>query len=199
VAGVLELVPSLSPAARAALTDLERDTVVADGGRLKLEWGVLDGQSGNDVHDLLWWADKRLLGFLGLYEFGSPVELAGMVHPSARRHGIGTTLLDAAFRICRERAHRQALLVTPRNGRGGREFALSRGGVLDHSEHALVLRHEPIEGVTNPDVTMRRATRNDADDVLRLLQGRSAGSRRPTRASASTRTAKEPFSSTSTA
>jgi ribosomal protein S18 acetylase RimI-like enzyme len=170
VTGVLEQVPSLAPAARAALTALERDTVAADGGRLKLEWAALDEQSGDVVHDLLWWQDDRLVGFLGLYDFASPVELAGMVHPDARRRGIGTTMLDAALRICRERGQREALLVTPRNAAGGREFALARGGVLDHSEHALTLRHEPAAGVTNPAVTVRRATADDADDVCRFLE-----------------------------
>ena len=70
VVGVLELVPRLLPAARDALADLERRTVDADGGRLKLEWGALNGQSGDDVHDVLWWEGQRLLGFVGLYSFG---------------------------------------------------------------------------------------------------------------------------------
>jgi ribosomal protein S18 acetylase RimI-like enzyme len=168
---VLELLPRLSPAAREALGALESRTVEADGGRLKLEWGVLNTRTGDDVHDLLWWEGERLRGFVGLYSFGGSrtVELAGMVDPAARRRHIGTALLDAALPICRERGYTQALLVTPRNAAGGREFALARGAVLDHSEHALVLRGEPNDRPSRPDVTVRRATSDDVDDLVRLL------------------------------
>ena len=120
--------------------------VAADGGRLKLEWGTLRARSGDRVEDLLWWDGDRLAGFLGLYSFGAPaVELAGMVDPERRRQGIATALVDAALPLCQERAYGPVLLVTARTGAGGHEFALARGGVLDHSEHALELRRGPAE------------------------------------------------------
>ena len=83
--------------------------VEADGGRLKLEWGALRSRRGDQVEDLLWWEGDQLLGFLGLYSFGDPVELSGMVAPAARRRGIATALLDAGLGLCREREHAQAL------------------------------------------------------------------------------------------
>jgi ribosomal protein S18 acetylase RimI-like enzyme len=176
---VLELVATLSPAAREALADLERRTIAADGGRLKLEWGVLAEQKGDDVHDVLWWEAQQLLGFIGLYVFGgaSAVELAGMVDPAVRRRGIATALLDAALPVCRDRGYTKVLLVTPRNAAGGREFALARGAVLDHSEHALVLRGAPSSGLTDPAITLRRATPGDAEVVARQLE--MAFGRRP--------------------
>jgi hypothetical protein len=39
----------------------------ADGGRLKLEWEVLEARTGARVEDLLWWDHGHLCGFLGLY------------------------------------------------------------------------------------------------------------------------------------
>lgn len=171
---MLELRPSLTTAARAALADLERRTVAADGGRLKLEWGVLAAQSGADVgvvNDVLWWDGSRLAGFLGLYAFGggSTVELVGMVDPSDRRRGIGTALLSAALDVCRERGFAEVLLVAPRNEAGGREFAAAHGGVLEHSEHAMVLRGEPADGPVDPAVTLQLADASDATDISRLL------------------------------
>lgn len=161
---MLEPACGLSDRAVRALTDLEQRTVAHDGGRLKLEWGVLRARRGQDVEDLLWWDGERLAGFLGIYAFGPPsVELAGMVDPSDRRRGIGTALLDAALPLCRERGFRDALLVTPRNTAGGREFARHRGAELDHSEYALVQREPPPEGAVDPDVALRIATRADAD------------------------------------
>lgn len=167
---VIEFSRGLSPPALAALAELEARTIAVDGGRLKLEWGALESRSGEAVEDLLWWDGDRLLGFLGLYSFGLPaVELAGMVDPQARRHGIGTALLDAALPLCRERGTTRALLVTPRGTVGGREFARDRGAVLDHSEHALVLPDTPDEVRGDPRVTLRRATGDDAAHLARLL------------------------------
>jgi ribosomal protein S18 acetylase RimI-like enzyme len=52
----------------------------------------------------------------------------------------------------------------------GREFALRRGGALDHSEHALLLGGEPADGRSDPDITLRRASVADAGAVGRILQ-----------------------------
>jgi len=129
----------LSERSLSALSALEKRTVAADGGRLKLEWGTLRTRPGQQVDDLLWWDGDQLLGFLGLYSFdGRTVELAGMVDPAARRRGIATALLDAALPLGRERAYEKTLLVTSRGSEGGLRFALGRGAVFEHSEHALV-------------------------------------------------------------
>jgi ribosomal protein S18 acetylase RimI-like enzyme len=167
-------VPALGPDDRAAVKDLERRVVAADGGRLKLEWGVLDAMAANrdpEPRLALWEEDERVLGFLGRYAFGNGVtaELAGMVDPAARRRGIGTALLEETLRRCRQRGFSRVLLVTPRNRAGGAEFAQARGGRLDHSEHALVLTGEPASGPTDPAVTLRRAGPADVEIVGRLL------------------------------
>lgn len=167
---MLERAAGLSPRALHALADLERLVVEADGGRLKLEWGTLRARNGDRVEDLLWWDGEQLLGFLGLYSFGSSLEVAGMVAPAARRRGIASTLLDSALPLCRERGHQQALLVVPRPSRAGEALALHRGAVLDHSEHALVLLTEPSGGVSDPRISLRTAVPPDAAVVARLLE-----------------------------
>jgi ribosomal protein S18 acetylase RimI-like enzyme len=173
---MIELARGLSDRALRELAALERRVLEVDGGRLKLEWGVLRARAGDDVEDLLWWDDDRLTGFLGLYAFGGPtVEIAGMVDPAARRRGIATRLLGAALPICRARGREQALLVTPRGSIAGREFALRRGGVLEHSEHALVLLDAPTDGPANPQVTLRRATLADVSDLTRVLDAAFGG------------------------
>lgn len=166
---MLEPAAGLTPEALAAIAELERRVVEADGGRLKLEWDSLRGRRGDKVEDLLWWEDGRLLGFLGIYTFSDPPELAGMVAPDARRRGIGTALLDAALALCRERGHRPPLLVVPRRSEDGRRLALRRGGVLDHSEHHLVLLGDPIGGSPEPHVGLRPARPADTGRVVSLL------------------------------
>ncbi|MFN8078247.1 MAG: GNAT family N-acetyltransferase [Kineosporiaceae bacterium] len=168
---MLEFAEGLTPAALDAIAELERRVVAADGGRLKLEWGVLRGRSGRRVEDLLWWDGEHLLGFLGLYGFGAPtVELAGMVDPGARRRGIATALLDAALPLCRDQGYTQLLLVTPRSSTAARELALARGAVLDHSEHALQLHGAPSDGPSDPRISLRPMTSHDTAAVDALLE-----------------------------
>jgi ribosomal protein S18 acetylase RimI-like enzyme len=168
---VISLSAGLSPAALSAIGDLERRVVAADGGRLKLEWNALRHRSGQDVNDVLWWDGERLLGFLGIYSHGTPtIELAGMVDPAARRRGIGAALLDAGLRLCHQREHASVLLVVPRHSVAGRTLAQQRHGSLDHSEHALRLRGEPVEVPADPRVTVRTALQVDQQAVRELLR-----------------------------
>ena len=167
---MLERAAGLTPEALQAIAELERQVLEADGGRLKLEWDNLRSRSGDRVEDLLWWEGERLLGFLGIYTFGEPPELAGMVAPDARGRGIGSALLDAAVPLCRERGDRPPLLVVPRQSIEGKRLAVSRGGTLDHSEHHLVLVGEPSSGPRGAEITLRPATSADVPLVVSLLE-----------------------------
>jgi ribosomal protein S18 acetylase RimI-like enzyme len=167
---VLQRASGLSTTEVEAIAELERLVVEADGGRLKLEWGTLRSRDGDQVEDLLWWEGDQLLGFLGLYSFGPSVEFSGMVAPAARRRGIATALLDAGLDLCREQGRSQALLVVPRPSAGGRALAARNRGVLDHSEHALVLLTEPSEGSTDPRISLRRAGPDDGVVLGRLIE-----------------------------
>jgi ribosomal protein S18 acetylase RimI-like enzyme len=167
---VLELCAGLSDRALDAIADLERRTVAVDGGRLKLEWGVLRSRPADRTQDLLWWDADRLVGFLGLYGFGAPtVELAGMVDPQSRRQRIGSALLDAAQPLTREQGYERVLLVVPRASEGGAALAVRRKGRLEHSEYAMVLTGEPADEPAGPRITVRDAAEADAEFVLALL------------------------------
>lgn len=175
---MLTVTHGLDSRALTAIAALEREVVAADGGRLKLEWGVLERRTTFDV-DLLWWDGDRLLGFLGVYAFGPPdVELAGMVAPAARRRGVGTALLESARPLLRARGYERLLLVTPTvaaPSSAGRAFAQRQGAELDHSEHFLVLGATPGGADRNPAVVLRVAREQDRGDVRRLLKGAFGG------------------------
>jgi len=167
---VLELARELSNDTLTQIRELEDDVVAVDGGRLKLEWATLRSRPGDRVNDVLWWEEGRLVGFLGLYAFSQPtVELAGMVHPAHRRRGIGARLLNEAIELCRSRGFHKVLLVVPRNSPGGRFLAERQHGVLDHSEHSLDLDGPPLDGPSDPSLTLRPATYDDAVAEARIL------------------------------
>jgi len=168
--GVLEAVAGPSPAVLEAISTLERETVEVDGGRLKLEWDTLRSRQGDDVEDVLWWEHDMLVGFVGRYAFGGgAVEVTGMVHPAFRRRGIGSRLLDEVMGLCARRDDGTVLLVAPRTSSGAQVMAERRGGVLDHSEHALDLYGEVVAVPSDPTVTLRRAMSSDGEDVGRIL------------------------------
>ena len=166
---MIEQAHGLTDSALEAIAALERRVVTADGGRLKLEWSVLHSRRPDEVHDLLWWEDDRLLGFLGIYAFGGQAtEVTGMVDPDARRRGIGRALLDAALPLCRERSRSRLLLVVPRTSPGGRDLARSYGMTFDHSEHALTLRTRPDDATGGPEIGTRQATTDDIPVLSKL-------------------------------
>jgi ribosomal protein S18 acetylase RimI-like enzyme len=159
----------LDAAALAAVADLERRVVAVDGGRLKLEYGVLRHRDGERTNDLLWWDGDRCVGFCGLYVFGPEPELAGMVDPGHRRTGIGSELLRTAAGLLADRGLDRTLLVTPRTTPAGAAFAAAHDGVHTHSEHYLVLDGIPEPGERHRDVVVREATDGDVPVMRRLL------------------------------
>ncbi len=160
----------LGARALAAIRALEQEVVAHDGGRLKLEHGVLEQRDPSLVQDLLWWEDDRLLGYAGLYAFGPPdVEIAGMVAPEARCRGLGTALLGAALPLARDRGYARALLVTPAGTPAGEAFVRAQGGVRDHAEHFLVLGQTPDGAPRDPSVTVRPSLPADSEAELALL------------------------------
>ncbi|HUY58930.1 MAG TPA: GNAT family N-acetyltransferase [Solirubrobacteraceae bacterium] len=167
---MLERAHGVTDAALEAIADLERRVVAADGGRLKLEWGVLRSPPTNDVRALLWWEHDELLGFLGIYGFGWPtLELAGMVDPERRRRGIGRALLEDALADCRARGCDRLLLVVPRVSLAGHDFAASMGAKREHSEHALTLSKRPADASADPALHLREATAADVDTLSQLF------------------------------
>lgn len=126
-----------------AIADLERRVVARDGGRLKLEWGVLGQRRVDDVNDVLAWDGTTLVGFCGIYSFGSEPELGGAVDPDYRRRGIGSALLDQALTILARRHQPTVLLVTPRATEAGRRFAEAKGAAFHHAEHHMELAGPP--------------------------------------------------------
>lgn len=156
----------LAPAQLHAIFDLERRVVAHDGGRLKLEPGVLRARPAGEVHDFLAWDGRTLVGFCGVYGLGSDPELAGAVDPAYRRRGIGSALLGQALALLATRHRLRTLLVTPRSTATGRMFAHRHGATLDHSEH-----HLELDGAPAGPTVARPATVGDRVRVRVIADG----------------------------
>ena len=109
------------------------------------------------------------MGFLGLYSFGGPLKLAGMVDPSSRRRGIGSALLYRALGLAAERGLAEALLVVPRTQATGHLFAEKQGGVLEHSEHHMELQATPQTAGVRGGVSVRPVSAKDVPILRRIL------------------------------
>ncbi len=168
--GHLRSEPGLPPEDLRAIEELATACVAVDGGRLKLEYGILQSRPPEQVNDFLWIAERDLIGFLGIYGYRSDqAEICGMVHPSARRRGIFSRLFEAATAELVRRGAPEALLVVDRLYESGSCFARSVGGTVEHSEHRMILRREPANVVAGPLVTIRAAELADARFVFACL------------------------------
>ncbi len=171
---MIEHACGLNDAALEAIAGLERRVIASDGGRLKLEWGVLRSRPSDQVRDLLWWEDGRLLGFAGLYGFNWQwLEVTGMVDPDARGRGIARALWEAALPLCHAHGAERLLMVVPRHSRPGAGLARSLGLALHHSEHALRLSAAPAPGPAEPsaeaEIELRTATLADIPVLSHLF------------------------------
>jgi ribosomal protein S18 acetylase RimI-like enzyme len=140
-------------------------------GRLKLEYPTLALRPPDQVNDVLWLDEDELVGFAGLYRFGfGPVEITGMVHPQARRRGIGRRLLEGALGLPRAKEAALVLLVADRRSAGGLAFAAAGGGQLHHSEHFMTLGDAVRPPVGDAELTMRPAGAEDTAFVDELMR-----------------------------
>lgn len=126
----------LTETQQAAVAALQQVVEAHDGIALKLNWDCLRQADRTDP-DFLRYQDGRLIGFLGVYGFGSSVELCGMVHPDARRQGHFQALYDQALAYCREAGFTEILLNTPSASQSGQGFLRKQGARYAFTEHQM--------------------------------------------------------------
>lgn len=109
-----------------------------EGDRLELNHHAMSCPRDGDKH-FLWRQDGVLVGYAGtVHHCSEENEMAGMVHPSHRRRGISTALLERAVAASREGGFSRMLLVTERGSESGQAFA-QKHGQRRFTEHLLVL------------------------------------------------------------
>lgn len=149
-----------------------------DAIALKLNWESLRARKAEEKNDYLHYSDdgSTLLGFLGVYKFGTKYEICGMVHPSYRRQGIFTSLFQKATQDLSEVGYSSLLLNTPANSVSGKQFLQSIPCQYESSEYQMRWDYAHIQDLTGSnevdtpqhDVTLRSAIDDDIDELLRL-------------------------------
>ncbi|WHY17755.1 GNAT family N-acetyltransferase [Paenibacillus sp. G2S3] len=109
-----------------------------DGISLKLNWEMLRQPSSvGDTEWLVTYEDDLLVGFLGLYGFGSDMEVCGMVRPGYRRRGIFTSLWNRAQTIIKRNNVTTLLLNAPAASSSGAAFLQTLPLQFNHAEYQM--------------------------------------------------------------
>ncbi len=133
-----------------------------DNLALKLNWETLETRKDSDDGILAEYREGELVGFLGKYDFGSTLEMCGMVHPDFRRQGIFTIMLKHALDEATFAKYSRILLNAPANSASAKEFMKSSPFAYAFSEYQMKLE-KPGEALqpVRKDIVFRHARPED--------------------------------------
>ncbi|MGA4719790.1 GNAT family N-acetyltransferase [Fictibacillus nanhaiensis] len=144
---------------------LQKECEVHGDIQLKLNWNMLEDSESNQL-DFLHYENDELIAFLGLYPFGSTVEVCGMVKPSDRRKGHFHNLFKKGMESAKQCGYQKILLNAPAGSRAAKEFLLTIGAEYAFSENQMVWEEKPIQPVEG--ITLRQAKEEDLDMSIRI-------------------------------
>ncbi|MGV3466603.1 MAG: GNAT family N-acetyltransferase [Heyndrickxia sp.] len=133
---------------------------------LKLNWDMLELRNDQERTDFFHYEKEELVGFLGLYGFGSKVEVCGMVHPSFRRKGIFTRLLSEALAEIKKQETEVILLNAPANSNSAKGFLKSIPCQFSFSEYQMKWSETDL-GEEEP-IEIRKSTLDDIEAEIQL-------------------------------
>ncbi|AIQ25053.1 MULTISPECIES: GNAT family N-acetyltransferase [unclassified Paenibacillus] len=141
-----------------------------DGISLKLNWDMLRQPSSvGDTEWLVTYEDDLLVGFLGLYGFGSDMEVCGMVRPGYRRRGIFTSLWNRAQTIIKRGNVATLLLNAPAASSSGVAFLQTLPLEFNHAEYQMKWGENSVassEASSATGTVILRPAREDEAPIL---------------------------------
>jgi ribosomal protein S18 acetylase RimI-like enzyme len=147
------------------IEQLQKKCEIYDDFQLKLNWNMLRNRESNQL-DFLHYENDELVAFLGLYAFGSTVEVCGMVKPSERRMGHFQRLFQHGMESVKQNGYKKILLNAPAGSDTAKAFLNKQGAVYAFSEHQMEWQESSIEEVDG--VTLRQAKADDLEMRVRL-------------------------------
>jgi ribosomal protein S18 acetylase RimI-like enzyme len=141
-----------------------------EGLHMRLVMQALRTRTGEQVQDLLYYADNKLVGFLSMEGAGDgDREVVAMVHPAYRRRGIGTVLLEAAGAIYRPAGVKQFILICEESSPSGRAFVDSIGAKRDFAEHQMELETLQVGNTPTERLVVRPAGADERTMLISVL------------------------------
>lgn len=147
------------------IEQLQKEVETHDVLRLKLNWEMLRARDSDQL-DFLHYENDELIAFLGLYSFGSTVEVTGMVKPSERRKGHFTQLFVDAMVAAKQIGYKKILLNAPASSEAAKEFLKKQGATYKFSEHQMQWQPQSFDASTG--FILRQARLGDLDMRVRL-------------------------------
>jgi len=161
--------PRVGGADRTRIDQLRRACEAAEPLDLKIELDEADPLD-RPIHFLAV-AGGEVIGYAGVTS-GDEAEACGMVHPSWRRRGIGTALLDH-LRVAALRHGRESILVVCEDaGREAPAWMRRLGATLESAERRMVVRltaGDKRAATADGPLEVRPATDADSGAVAELL------------------------------
>ena len=147
------------------IEQLQKECEEHDGIQLKLNWDMLRKRE-NDQLDFFCYNKNELVAFLGLYPFGSTVEVCGMVKPTERRNHHFNHLFQRGMDTVKENGYKKILLNAPAGSKEAKAFLAHVGATYAFSEHQMTWREKDLKTVDG--FTLRHATEADLAMRVRL-------------------------------
>jgi ribosomal protein S18 acetylase RimI-like enzyme len=146
------------------IEQLQKKCETYDHLQLKLNWEMLRNRESNQL-DFLHYENDELVAFLGLYAFGSTVEVCGMIKPSERRKRHFHRLFQQGMETAKENGYKKILLNAPAGSDAAKAFLNKQGADYAFSEHQMEWQERSLE--VDDGVTLRQAKADDFD--MRVL------------------------------
>lgn len=147
------------------IEQLQKEVEAYDLLELKLNWEML-GARDSDSHDFFYYENDQLIAFIGLYSFGSTVEVTGMVKPGERRKGYFKELFEEAMNAANKIGYKKILLNAPASAEAAHKFLKNQEAIYQFSEHQMQWKPQPLSESTG--FLLRQAESADLDTRIRL-------------------------------
>lgn len=148
------------------IKQLQQQCEVHGHFQLKLNDDMLRNRESGQL-DFFHYENGELIAFLGLYPFGSEVEVCGMVKQDERRKGHYSRLFHQAMdTTVKAEGYKSILLNAPASSESGKAFLLHVNAAYAKSEYQMEWQQQPLPEVAG--VTLRPATPEDWELRLRL-------------------------------
>lgn len=148
------------------IEQLQKEVEAFDNINLKLNWEMLR-ERDSDQLDFLHYENNELVAFIGLYPFGSTVEVTGMVKPRERRKRYFTQLFEKAMDSSSKIGYKKILLNAPSTAKEAKGFLKKQKAIYSFTEHQMRWKQRPLT-ISSSEFKLRPTERKDLDLRVQL-------------------------------